>query len=75
MIWNPLNATLRDVEIELPLYYADMMEGASASLREQEGTAKAVILDRDHTATTTATLQLMRVTWFVIEEPATTTTG
>jgi hypothetical protein len=67
VIWNPLDATLCDAEIGLPLYYAVMMEGASSSIREQEGTAKVVILDRNHTATITATLQPMEVTWFVIE--------
>ena len=69
MIWNPLNTSLTNVNITLPLYYAGLGPNNSIKIRQEEGASTIYTLDSNSTfILQNITLPSLSVTYFVIEE-------
>ena len=69
MIWNPLNTSLTNVNITLPLYYAGLGPNNSIKIRQEEGASTIYTLDSNSTfILPNITLPSLSVTYFVIEE-------
>lgn len=66
MIHNPLEVAVTR-EVRLPLHHAGLTD--TARIREQEGRAKRVRLDRDSQAWVTVTIPARSRTWLVVEAP------
>ncbi len=63
LFFNPLGETITRT-VRLPLYYTGL--GATAWIREQEGTRQRYELDREYNVALTVTLPPRGVTWFVV---------
>eukprot|EP00041_Stephanoeca_diplocostata_P008162 m.118197 g.118197 ORF g.118197 m.118197 type:complete len:483 (-) comp17200_c0_seq1:723-2171(-) len=67
VFWNPLNHTLADVPISLPMYYTGARVGDTVSWREQEGAAHPVVVTDKKTIELSLTLRALGVTYVVVE--------
>ena len=67
MVYNPLDRAVQQ-SLELPLYYTGL--ATSVSIREKEGPAQTLKLDRDYSVNVPLQMPPKSVTWFVLEEPS-----
>lgn len=65
MIYNPTSESITR-RISLPLYYTGLTK--SATIREKEGKARRVTIERDYSATVEVTIAPNSYTWLVIEK-------
>ena len=66
VLFNPLNEEVQR-DLVLPLYYSGLT--AEARVREREGEAKRVVLDRDYRITVPVKVSARGMTWLVVEAP------
>ena len=65
MVYNPLDRTVQR-SLELPLYYTGIT--TVVSIREQEGPAQTLKLDRHYKINVPLRMPPKSVTWFVLED-------
>lgn len=64
LVFNPLNEVVKK-ELTVPLYYTGLTD--TAQIREQEGTAKTLKLDREFNVHMPVTIPANGYSWFVVE--------
>lgn len=65
MVYNPLDRAVQR-SLELPLYYTGLT--TAVSIREQEGPAQTLKLDRDYSVNIPLRMPPKSVTWFLLED-------